>query len=416
MKIQKKTLPNGLRVLFVSLPESPTVTVQILVRTGSRDEKEREHGISHFLEHMCFKGTKVRPSALHISKELEGLGAQSNAFTSYEYTGYYAKSQASHALLLVDIISDIYLNSTFPESEIQKEKGVVIEEINMYKDRPDHEVHEDWRRIFFEQGPLSRPIIGTKESVTSFSRKDLLLYQKKHYIPKNTVVVVSGTFDENKIYKEIKSRFENIDSKTPAKRVRPKISSSTIRNFVKEKKTDQAHLVIGVPAYDSFKPEKYALAVLSTILGGGMSSRLFQLLREEMGVAYYVYAHSSYLTDHGYFEIGAGVDKNRVQEVLEVIKKEIASVVENGVTDEELHRAKEYMIGSMYLDLESSDAFGAYYGMQEVLGRPIESPKEKEKLLRKVSLSDVSRVAKKILSQPLTTALIGDFPKDFLKK
>ncbi len=414
MKTTKKILKNGLRILFVSMPESPTVTVQILVRAGSRDEQDKEHGISHFLEHMCFKGTENRPTALSISKELESLGAQSNAFTSYEYTGYYAKSQSSHASKLLEIISDIYLNSTFPESEISKEKGVVIEEINMYKDRPDHEVHEEWRHAFFQTGTLSRSVIGTKESVSSFTREMIVAYHKKHYIPSNTVVVVSGNFDEKIILKQIKDAFQPSESKNQPRRIKPKVTVASSRNVVLTKKTDQAHFVLGVPAFDTFKEERYSLSVLSVILGGGMSSRLFQLLREEMGVAYYVYAHSSFLTDHGYFEIGAGVDKNRVKEVLDVIHNEIRKVVAEGVTSEELSRAKEYMTGSMYLDLESSDSFGAFFGAQEVMGKEKELPKDKEKLIRSVTLVDIKKVAKKVLTQNFVTALIGDFPTDFL--
>jgi predicted Zn-dependent peptidase len=415
MKIQKKTLSNGVRVLLISLPDNPTVTVEVLVRAGSMDESEKNQGISHFLEHMCFKGTTNRPSALHISRELESLGAQSNAYTSQNHTAYYAKSQSAHASKLLDIISDVYLNSTFPVEEIEKEKGVIIEEINMYKDQPDHQVDEEWNKLFFKTGSLSRPVIGTKETVLSFTQNDLKKYHSKLYTPKNTVVVVSGSFDEDSIFSQIKKQFSK--SKLAPQPKRPKvIIPKTGDKSVVSKKTDQAHIVLGVKACDAFDEKRYATAVLSCVLGGGMSSRLFQLLREKMGVAYYVYTYFSQGREHGLFKIYAGVDKNRVHEVLHMIQSEIDEIVAHGITDEELFRAKEYIVGSMYLALESSDDFCSYFGVKEIFGSKRQMPKEREKCIRAVTTEQVKQVAKSILTQKFTTALIGDFPKDFLSK
>ncbi len=416
MKIQKKTLPNGLRILFISLPDNPTVTVEVLVRAGSLDESVKDQGISHFLEHMCFKGTTNRPTALHISRELESLGAQSNAYTSHNHTAYYAKGQASNASKLLDIIADIYLNSTFPGDEIEKEKGVIIEEMNMYKDQPDHQVDEEWSKIFFQQGSMSRPIIGTRESVLALTQKDFQRYHKKFYTPKNTVVVVSGSFDAVTIFSQIKKYFSKLPSVSEPKRPKTFTPKDGGKHTVISKKTDQAHLVLGVKACDMFNTDKYATSVLSCILGGGMSSRLFQQLREQMGVAYYVYAQFSQGRDYGLFKIHAGVDKNRVKEVISVIQKEVENIIADGVTDEELYRAKEFMIGSMYLGLESSDDFGSYFGIKEIFGLERQLPKEREKRIRAVTKDDVRKIAQKIFTQKFTTALIGDFPKDFLSK
>lgn len=416
MKIQKKTLPNGLRVLFIDLPDNQTVTVEVLVKVGSLDESKDNEGISHFLEHMCFKGTTLRPKALDISRELESLGAQSNAYTSHNHTAYYAKSHSAHASKLLDIIADIYLNSTFPKEEIEKEKGVIVEEINMYKDQPDYQVDEEWGRIFFGKGPLSRPIIGTKESVLRMSQSDLKKYHSKFYTPKNTVVIVSGSFDQKSIFNQIKKYFSHIKTSSTTKRPRTLIPLHTNTTSVVTKKTDQAHIVLGVKACDIRSEDKYATAVLSCILGGGMSSRLFQILREEMGVAYYVYTQFSQGFDYGFFKIFAGVDKNRVQEVRDVLGREIAKIISNGVTEEELYRAKEFMVGMMYLNLESSDDFCSYFGIKEIFDTPLELPKNREKRIREVSKKDVEKVAKKILSQNFVTAVIGDFPKNFLSK
>lgn len=416
MKIQKKTLSNGLRALFIELPDSKTVTVEVLVRTGSLDEKEHNQGISHFLEHMCFKGTTNRPTAMDISRELESLGAHSNAYTSHNHTAYYAKSASVHAGKLLDVIADIYLHSTFPEFEIQKEKGVIVEEINMYKDQPDSLVDEEWNKIFFKTGSMSRPIIGTKESVLRMTRKDFVEYHKKYYVPENTVVVVSGSFDQKKMFEDIKKYFSKIPQNPVSKRTKIQVPRALHNVSVVQKKTDQAHIVLGVKACDMYSDEKYATAVLSCILGGGMSSRLFQKLREELGVAYYVYSQFSQGQDFGTLKISAGIDTTRVKEVLSVINDEVAKISKEGVGDEEMYRAKEFMIGSMYLGLESSDEYCAYFGVKEIFGLKSELPKEREARIRKVSKDEVKKVARKLFAQSFTTALIGDFPKDFLGK
>lgn len=413
MKITKKKFPNGMRFVGVNLPESKTVTVQVFVRVGAEDEKKGEEGLAHFIEHMCFKGTVKRPTALSITREIESLGAQVNAYTNYKTTSYYIKGSKSHIEKIIDIISDIYNNPLFPETEIEKEKGVVIEEINMYNDQPDNLVDEDWQKLYFEKGRYTCPIGGTKETVSSFTREHLISFFERHYIPHNTVFVVSGTFNEKKVIDQIKKSFFKKTHYLPGRRPLISHTKKPIKHVV-SKKTDQAHLVMGVPACTYLSDERYPTYVLSTILGVGMSSRLFHLLREEMGVAYYVYSQVSIAPSHGVFKIYAGVDKNRVKEVIEKIQLEVKRIVHDGVSDEELSRAKEYMAGEINLGLESSDDFSSFYGNQEVHGLPPESPKQKEKKMRSVTKSAVLKVAKKLFKKPFVISLIGDFPPNYL--
>ncbi|MBP6912220.1 MAG: insulinase family protein [Candidatus Pacebacteria bacterium] len=413
MKIIQKVLSNGLRSVIVPLKDNSTVTVMVLVETGSKYESDKEIGLSHFLEHMCFKGTDKRPHAMDISRELDGLGAQSNAFTSHEYTGYYAKGEGRHFKKLIDIISDVYLNSTFPEIEIEKEKGVIVEEINMYEDMPQRHVQDLFMSLLYPDQPAGKNIAGSRESVRSFSRNDFVSYHKKHYVPKATLVVVSGGIDPQKVENEVKRIFGTIapSKKIGKKKIFDKQTEPAVK--IKEKKTDQTHLVLGFRTF-SVKNEKRnpAISVLSTILAGGMSSRLFEKLREEMGVCYYVRASNDIYTDHGYFEISVGCDTKRVQEVIGVILSECIKMKTHRITEQELSKVKEYMLGNMLLELESSDAYANFYGSQAILRRTLRNPKEVERIVRNVTAKEIQQVAKQIFKDNrLNLAMIGPFTK-----
>lgn len=421
MKTSQKTLKNGLRTLIIPMKGNPTATVMILVETGSKYETDKEMGLSHFLEHMCFKGTTKRPKAMDISRELDGLGAQSNAFTSHEYTGYYAKGEARHFEKLFDVISDVYLHSTFPEAEIQKEKGVIVEEINMYEDMPHRHVHDLFANLLYGDQPAGRNIAGTRESVRSFSRADFVRYHGKHYVPEATLVVVAGGVDTKKVAAEVARVFGKLPSakKTGKKKVVDTQRAPAVR--IKEKKTDQTHLVLGFRTFPVTDEKRNpALAVLGSVLAGGMSSRLFEKLREEMGVCYYVRAGNDPYTDHGYFEVSVGCDTKRVKEVISVILAECARLKTELVSREELAKVKEYMVGNMLLELESSDAYANFYGGQAILRRPLRTPKEAEKRVRAVTASDIKKVAQQVFkSATLNLALIGPYikadEKEFIK-
>ena len=410
MRYIKKVFKNGLRVVTVPMKDNPTVTVLVLVEAGSKYETKEVNGISHFLEHMCFKGTVKRPKAIDISKELDAIGSQYNAFTAQEYTGYYAKSDAKHFKKIFDVVSDIYLNSTFPEAEMQKEKGVIIEEINMYEDLPMRHVQDLMMELLYGDQPAGWNIAGEKKNILNMKRDDFITYKKAHYLPKVTTIVVAGKITEKEVLKEVEKVFGKIENgkksnklKVIEKQTRPEI----LLNF---KKTDQTHFVLGVRTYDLFSKKNATLSLLGGVLGGGMSSRLFQKLREEMGVGYYVRAYNDAYTDHGFFQVSAGVDNKRINEVLEAVLEECRKLKRELVSEEELNKVKECLIGNMKLSLESSDDIANFYGGQELLKKEIKNAEEKAKELRKVSAKEIKNLACEIFKdEKLNLALIGPF-------
>lgn len=391
------------------MKDTPTATVLVLVEAGSKYETKDINGLSHFLEHMLFKGTKKRPSALHLSKELDGLGAQYNAFTSQEFTGYYAKAHAKKLPQIMDIISDLYLNPTFPEPEIEKEKGVIVEEIRMYEDMPHRHVHDIFMDLLYGDQPAGWNIAGTPNHVRAMTKKHFVDYRKNHYVAKSTIVVVAGNFDEKKTVKAIEKAFENIPADKKQDKLKVKERQAKPELKIKDKKTDQTHLVIGFRSYNVFDKKLPALKVLNTVLGGGMSSRLFQKMREELGICYYVRSGSDEYTDHGYLAISAGVDKKRLNEAVRAILDECKKMKSKLITKEELQKAKDYINGNMYLQLESSDSLAEFYGFQEVLKRDEKKPGDFAREVEKVTAAEVQKIAKEIFqNKNLNLALVGD--------
>lgn len=407
-KVIKKVLNNGLRVLFVPMTDNPTVTVSVLVGTGSNYETDAQTGLSHFLEHMCFKGTVRRPGVSDISRELDSLGANYNAFTNNEITGYYAKVESKYAPQILDIVSDVYLNSTFPESEIKKECGVIIEEINMYEDMPQSQVEQLFDTNMYKGQPAGRDVLGTKESVSKMTREDFVNYHKKYYVPNNTVVVVAGSFDQTKMLNLIKKHFHNSKKKTLPKFLKTINKQDKYNVNVLSKKTDQSHMVFGFHGLKIGHKDETTLGVMGSLLGGGMSSRLFTKLREEMGVCYYVNAYMDSATSYGSIEFTAGVTNTRVEEVLKVFLEECKKLKTISVSEEELNKTKQYMVGTMKLNLESSNSMAMYFGGQEVLVGKIVTPEERIKLILAVTSKDIMRVAKNIFHiEKANLALIG---------
>jgi predicted Zn-dependent peptidase len=408
MKFKKKTLPNGLRMITVPMADNPTVTVLVLVETGSKYETKAKNGLSHFLEHMCFKGTTNRPNTSDLSKELDTLGCEYNAFTGQEYTGYYAKGKAADFPKLLDVIADLYLNPLFKDDEIEKEKGVIVDEINMYDDLPMHKVHEVWMKLLYGDQPAGWPIAGEREVVRNMTRKDFLAYRTAHYIAPATTVVVTGNVDAVQTFKDITKKFKGITEgkKDGKKKTRDAQMAPAVATLHKE--TDQTHFILGVRSFPIYDDRNPILSVLGGVLGSGMSSRLFRKLRDEMGVGYYVNARNTAFTDHGYLAVSAGVANARMEEVLRAVLAEFETLKTDLVPSDELAKVKEHLVGMMYLGLESSDDLAEYYGMQEVLRRDIRTPKEKERLLRAVTSLDVRRIARKVfVEKNLNLALIG---------
>lgn len=410
MKILEKKLANGVRIVMIPQPDAPTATALLLVGTGSKYETNKERGLSHFVEHMLFKGTEKYPTARSISEALDNLGAISNAFTSYEFTGYYAKGSPQHIPTFLDVLSDIYLHSTFPEKEIEKEKGVIVEEINMQEDDPQRKIWDVLLALVYGDQPVGQTVIGTKESVTSFSRKDFLHYVKNHYIANNTMIVVSGAFDPKSVYKVVAARFAGASAGRARgpKKVVDKQTAPQITVF--KKNTDQAHIALAFRSVPLNHADGPTASLLATILGGGMSSRLFLELREELGAAYYTRAEQDGFVDHGLFTISAGIDKNRLQEITQRIIALLKDLKDNPVSKEELQKVKEYSLGMLRLGLESSDNIAEYYGMQLLLKGTYRNPEQLTKEYLKVTASDIQRLAKKIfVANHANLAVIGPF-------
>lgn len=410
MKFTKKVLKNGLRIITVPMKDNPTATVLVLVEAGSKYETKKINGLSHFLEHMCFKGTLKRPKAIDISKELDALGSQYNAFTAQEYTGYYAKSDAKHFNQIFDVVSDIYLNSTFPEAEMQKEKGVIIEEINMYEDMPNRHVQDLIMQLLYGNQPAGWNIAGEKRNILNIKRSDFIKYKKVHYLPEATVIVVAGKVTEKEVLKEVNKAFGKIPRGKKAQKLKVKEKQTKPQTLINFKKTDQTHFVLGVRSYDLFNKKSAVLSVLGGILGGGMSSRLFQKLREEMGVGYYVRAYNDAYTDHGFLQISAGVDNKRIYEVIQAVLEECKKLKTKKIPKDELNKVKECLIGNMKLSLESSDDIANFYGGQELLKKETKNSEEKADEIRKVTASQIKLLANYIFkNNKLNLALIGPF-------
>jgi predicted Zn-dependent peptidase len=309
----------------------------------------------------------------------------------------------------LDVVSDMYLNPVFDKQEIEKEKGVIIEEINMYEDMPQRNVHDFFTETIYGDQPAGWNVAGTKESVSKMSHKDFLNYRKKHYVAEGTMVLIAGDINEKKTIEEVKKLFKKIPTskKFGKNKVIEKQTKPVIK--IKHKNTDQTHIVLGVRAYDSKNDKNYALAVLNTVLGQGMSSRLFQKLREEMGVGYYVRANVNEFTDHGYLAVSTGVDTNRVEEVVKAVIAEMKKMADELVPETEISKAKEFMIGNMYLGLESSDAIAEYYAIQDILTDKILTPAEYAKKIQKVTAKEIQEVAREIMKdEKLNMAIVGN--------
>ncbi len=404
----RKVFKNGMRLITVPQKGALASTVLVLVEAGSKYEARDINGLSHFLEHMCFKGTKKRPRAIDISRELDGIGAEYNAFTSQEWTGYYAKVQAHELDTVIDVLSDMYINPTFEEKEIEKEKGVIIEEINMYEDTPQRRVGEFFMHLLYGDQPAGWDIGGRKEVINAMTRDHFTKYRGEHYLANATTVIVAGAYDPRTIVQKVERAFANVPIGKKSDKVKTAESQKEPQLFVKYKDTDQTHLVLGCRAFDVYDKRRVALGVLSDILGGGMSSRLFQRVREELGAAYYVKADADLFTDHGFFSVSAGVHHPKLDIVLRAILEELHKMTTLLITEKELEQAKDHLAGRMVLGLETSDSLAMYYGGQEVIREKIMTPNEYLAKIKAVTREDVMVVAKDVFkNDSLNMAIIG---------
>jgi len=407
---KKVTLKNRLRIITVPQKTSKAVTVLVLIGTGSKYENRKNNGISHFLEHMFFKGTKRRPSPIAVAETLDKVGGIFNAFTGEEYTGYFAKVESSKMELSLDWVADIFLNSTLPQNEVRKEKGVIVEEINMIEDHPMNYVQVLWNRVLFGDQPAGWDIAGTKENVMGMTRQQLFNYRKAQYVAPNTILCFAGNVDSEKAVRLGKKYFSKMSAASPMEKPKVVENQTRPRALVQYRKTGQAHLCLGVRGYNLFHPDRYTAEILGAILGGMMSSRLFVEIREKLGLAYYVRTSVDSDPDSGSLVTQAGVDNQNIEKAISTILREYRKISRKGVSAAELKKAKDNVKGKTALLLESSDALASFYAGQELLEKRILTLEQVFKIVDKINTKDIARVARDLFKlKNLNLALIGPF-------
>lgn len=410
---QLHTLPSGLRLVTVPMASAKTATVLVLVATGSKYETKDFSGISHFLEHMMFKGTERRPGYLDISRELDGIGASYNAFTSKEVTGYYAKAAASKLDTIMDVVFDIFLNSKLSQDAMEIERGPIIEELRMRRDDPQQHIGRVFEELMYGDQPAGWEVGGTIETIQAMKSPDLRRYFDAHYVAANTVIAVAGGIDAEHVKATVEKAFSGIRQaeKSAKLAVVEQQSAPAIRAVAKD--VEQLYVQLGVRAYNMFDERRYPLALMANILGGGMSSRLFDEVRSKRGLAYYVYAGNSQYTDSGYFEVGAGLNQSKGKEGIEVILQELAKVARDGVTADELQRTKDQAEGRMAFMLESTNGVSDDYGGSVLFHGRVLTPEEELAKIQAVTGDDIQAVAKDIFrNDRLNLAVIGPNVKE----
>jgi predicted Zn-dependent peptidase len=407
---QLERLDNGLRILTAPMESAQSVTCAIMLAAGSRYETAETNGIAHFAEHMFFKGTERRPTARDISMEIDGIGGEFNAFTGKEYTGYYVKCAAESRDIALDVLVDMLRNSKFDPEEIEREKGVIVEEMNMYYDTPRDYIGGVYEELLYDDQPLGWDIIGRKETIRGATRDTFTSYLDHWYKPTRMVVGVGGKIGDglDERIQELLGDAPQTDTGEPAPvRLSP---NGDARVKVHTKASDQAHVCLGVHSYPLEHPDRYVLQVLATVLGGGMSSRLFTEVRERRGLAYYVYGLNHSYTDAGSFYAQAGVDIQRIDDAVSTIAHELHQIADEAVPADELEKAKSFAKGRFVLQLETSQGLIMFGLRREVLEGKTPDPEEILAELDKVTAEDVQRVARDVIAQRgLNLAVIGPF-------
>ena len=406
--VKYSKLKNGVRVLLVPMEGVESVTAMVLCKTGSRNETVKQAGISHILEHMVFKGTKKYPTPMSIAEAVDSIGAEQNAFTSKEYTGYYITSAAKHLGLTLDIQAEMLTAPTLPQFNLNREREVIVEEINMYEDQPMAMASEHFENLMYGGSSMGRMIIGTKESVRATTSLDLREYMQRWYRGGNMLVVVAGKLMVNGQWlmdEVIEEKFGGMgrgrkmvngqwlmdDYVSKASYGKPEH-----RHF--QKKTEQAHFVMGVPGLSMSDPRRYALQMGQIVLGGGMSSRLFNEIREKRGLAYYVKAEMETNFDCGYLSVRAGVALDKLGEAMKVVREEMLKLAET-ITGAELNKAKEYILGHLPLSLEGSMDIAQFYGMRALMLDEIRQPEEIKEAIEKITLDQVKEITRELVRE-----------------
>lgn len=391
-------LSSGLPVLTSSIKGVSSVTVMIFAGAGSRYEKNNERGISHFLEHMFFKGGNKYTNTREVSAAIDSVGGDFNAFTGKEYAGYYVKVAAEHVDLACDVLSDMLLHATFPQEEIEKERGVIMEEERMYQDTPMYRAGWDFEEVLFGDHPLGWDTIGKEEVIMSVQQADFQKHKNDLYTSNNLVVAFAGNISEDQAMKLSNKYFAPIDGKTERK-FEALETFGTKKVFLRDKNTEQAHLVIGVPGVGSQDKDHFAHKILSIILGGNMSSRMFLNIREAKGLCYYISTDTDNYLDAGALSTRAGVDQSRLHEAIKLIQNEYYMCAKDGVTEEEMERAKSYFKGKISLSLEDSEELAHFFGKQKLLYPKVYDVDDYFHAIESVTKEQVDALAARLLKQ-----------------
>jgi predicted Zn-dependent peptidase len=394
------------------LPQVRSVTLGFWIGVGSRDEPSELGGVSHFLEHMLFKGTKNR-SAREISELFDALGGELNAFSAKEHTCFYARLLDEHLPIGIEVLSDMLQNTLFAEKDLESEKEVVLEEINLYEDTPDDRIHDLFATVLWQNHPLGKSVLGHSTTVGSFSRDDVVGYFSKYYVPKNIVVAAAGHLKHDDLVNLASEHFTSSgDSEFTRKLFLPDVESKVV---VFNKNTEQAHICMGAQGLHAKHEDRFALSILDNVLGGGMSSRLFQEIREKKGLTYSIYSYNSLYSETGFFAIYAGTRPSKTEKVIKLIRAEVDRLVQEGVTEVELRRAKDHLKGEMVLGLESTSHRMSRLGRSELSDGEFLSLDELVQRFDRVTLEDLNRVAQTIFgNNKLVLTVIGPFKTEEL--
>ena len=404
-------LKNGVRVLTVALPKMESATITVWVGVGSRFEPAKVSGLSHFLEHMVFKGSEKRPSAKLIAEAVDSIGAEFNASTSKEWTNFHIKARVGVMDIAFDVLSDMVLRPILKSEEIEREKGVIVEEIAMYEDTPVAKIGDVFEQLIFKGSSLGRDIAGTKETVRGIKRNDFVNYRSKHYFAKNILITVAGGIDTKNVLKLANAYFGNVPAGKKSKIELAKKQKKP-QVLLHSKKKEQAHFILGFLGNRRGNKDRFAEAILSSILGGGMSSRLFTEVRERRGLAYAVRASFDHYVDTGYFAAYAGVDLKRIDEAIKVTLDQCIGLADGRypVKKDELKKAKEYVKGHLALSLEDTEDINKFFGEEELILEKVITPEYVYKQIDKVNLEEVLRVAKKVfVTKNINLAIIGPY-------
>ncbi|HEX9362301.1 MAG TPA: pitrilysin family protein [Candidatus Dormibacteraeota bacterium] len=406
------SLPGGARLVIESMPERHSTSVVLMFEGGSRLEDDRLAGVSHFIEHLFFKGTKRRPTSKEIADAIEGVGGFVNASTDKELTAYWARVPAEHMSLGLDVLFDIVSNSKLDEADVERERAVILDELRMYQDQPQDYVQNLFEELIWPGHPLGRDIAGTEESVSALTREDILEFADARYRLPNLVVGVAGSLEETETLRMVTSALSPRGDLDGAVSPSPPPSLDSSHVMVRRRETEQAHICLGARAFSYLHPDRYALDLFNTVLGEGMSSRLFLNIRERLGLAYDVHSFTQKHRDTGYLGVYIGVEPTKAVDAVNAAMVELRSLGEHEVAADELVRAKEYTKGRLRLELETTNGVAFWLTYQELLLGRIKTIEEEIALVDSVTAVDVKRVAEQVLADPIQMAVIGPFARD----